>query len=208
MMKKKKLGKNLHVETICVFAQISTTKVRVLFLFVAKSASDFLLFVQSLVNLTSETTFGLLQLNQSYCVPVTTKRQKKKKKSEQQRKQNSIQTPWLPGRRPSRTYSMGPTSGSWLPLQVRYPVWAHKPGTGLHTTPPPRCPAGREISNSASLQPICVQACPAALLDQTPLIETVLFMQENKETHTRTRTHTNTHYACLRCSCTQNKCRV
>lgn len=33
----------------------------------------------------------------------------------------------------------------------------------------------------------------AALLDQTPLIETVLFMQENKETHRRACTHTPTY---------------
>lgn len=69
---------------------------------------------------------------------------------------------------------------------MRYPVWAHKPGTGLHISPPLRRPAGGLISNAASLQPTCVQACPAVLLDQTPLIETVLFMQENMP-------HTPTH---------------
>lgn len=52
-----------------------------------------------------------------------------------------------------------------------------------------------------------MQACPTALLDQTPLIETVLFMQENKgHARMRTRTHTHSNYICATAAQKQMQC--
>lgn len=48
-----------------------------------------------------------------------------------------------------------------------------------HQSPAETPSGGWQISNTAYLQPTCTQACPAVLLDQTPLIKTVFFMQEN-----------------------------
>lgn len=48
-----------------------------------------------------------------------------------------------------------------------------------HQSPAEAPSRGGQISNTAFPQPTCMQVRPAVLLDQTPLIETVLFMQEN-----------------------------
>lgn len=48
-----------------------------------------------------------------------------------------------------------------------------------HQSPAEAPSRGGQISNTGYPQPTLAQVCPAALLDQTPLIETVLFVREN-----------------------------